>query len=140
MLIKTHSLPFPFLFSLSKRWHHGCSSVVLSERSEWKYLLHSLTFHRKRNGKTLMLIKTHSLPFPFLFPCPTLSPWMLFCHLERQSRGLMAEADSSTPVLRTYARNNRKSKNRRKEKFFSRFFFFRMSVVCFILIFVLRRC
>ena len=27
---KTHSLPFSFLFSLSKRWHHGCSSVVLS--------------------------------------------------------------------------------------------------------------
>ena len=32
-----------------------------------KDLLHSLTFHRKRNGKPLMLTKTHSLPFPFLF-------------------------------------------------------------------------
>ena len=41
--------------------------VILSERSEWRDLLHSLTFHRKRNGKPLMLSKTHSLPFPFLF-------------------------------------------------------------------------
>ena len=32
-----------------------------------------LIFHRKRNGKPLMLIKTHSLPFPFLFLCPTLA-------------------------------------------------------------------
>ena len=62
------------------------------------------------------------------------------CHPERQSRGLMAEADSSTPVLRTYARNDRKSKNRRKEKFFSRFFFFRRSGYCLFHIFVLRRC
>ncbi len=30
----------------------------------------------------------------------------LFCHLVRQSRGLLAEADSSTPVLRTFARND----------------------------------
>ena len=27
----------------------------------------SSPFHRKRNGKPLMLTKTHSLPFPFLF-------------------------------------------------------------------------
>ena len=31
---------------------------------------------------------------------------MLSCHLERQSRGLTAKADSSTPVLRTSARND----------------------------------
>ena len=31
---------------------------------------------------------------------------MLSCHLERQSRGLIAKADSSTPVLRTSARND----------------------------------
>ena len=79
MLSKTHSLPFPFLFSLSKCCHPKRQPVVLSavegpaltailtERSEWRDLLHSLTFHRKRNGKTLMLTKTHSLPFPFLF-------------------------------------------------------------------------
>ena len=30
-------------------------------------LLFGSSFRRKRNGKTLMLIKTHSLPFPFLF-------------------------------------------------------------------------
>ena len=79
MLSKTHSLPFPFLFSLSKCCHPKRQPVVLSavegpaltailtERSEWRDLLHRLTFHRKRNGKTLMLTKTHSLPFPFLF-------------------------------------------------------------------------
>ena len=65
---------------------------------------------------------------------------ILSCHLGHQPRGLLVEADSPTPVLRTYARNDRKSKNRRKEKFFSRFFFFRMFLYCFILIFVLRRC
>ena len=31
---------------------------------------------------------------------------MLSCHLERQSRGLTAKADSSAPVLRTSARND----------------------------------
>ena len=82
MLTKTHSLPFPFLFFFVQRCHPEQQPVVLSaaegpaltailtERSEWKDLLHSLTFHRKRNGKTLMLSKTHSLPFPFLFLCP----------------------------------------------------------------------
>ena len=67
-----------------------------------KDLLHSLTFHRKRNGKPLMLIKTHSLPFPFLFLCSnTGSSRRLSCHLERQSRGLIAKADSSAPDLRS---------------------------------------
>ena len=143
MLIKTHSLPFPFLFSLSKRWHHGCSSVILTERSEWRDLPCSLSFHRKRGmekrscyrkrirclfhssflsnavtssgsrgtccfspslpergmEKRSCYRKTHSLPFPFLFSVQR-------CHLERQSRGLLAEADSSTPVLRTFARND----------------------------------
>ena len=42
--------------------------VILTERSEWKdLLLFGSLLHRKRNGKTLMLIKTHSLPFPFRF-------------------------------------------------------------------------
>ena len=41
-----------------------------------------------------MLTKTHSLPFPFLFSLS--KRWHVpnaFCRLERQSRGLMAEAD-----------------------------------------------
>ena len=67
---KTHSLPFPFLFSLSKRWHHGCSSIVLS----------------RVEG--------------------SVSPCHPSCHLERQSRGLLAEADSPASVLRTFARND----------------------------------
>ena len=46
---------------------------ILTERSEWKDLLYRLTLHGKRNGKPLMLTKTHSLPFPFRFFCPTLS-------------------------------------------------------------------
>ena len=40
-----------------------------------------------------MLTKTHSLPFPFLFSLS--KRWHVpnaFCRLERQSRGLMAEA------------------------------------------------
>ena len=64
MLTKTHSLPFPFLFSV-QRCRPERSYVVLSaaERPAALALLRS----KKRNGKTLMLTKTHSLPFPFLF-------------------------------------------------------------------------
>ena len=47
--------------------------VILTERSERKDLLHRFALHRKRNGKPLMLIKTHSLPFPFLFLYPNAS-------------------------------------------------------------------
>ena len=56
--------------------------VIPTERSEWRDLLHCLTFHRKRNGKPLMLTKTHSLPFPFLF----------LCHGERRTK---SEAEPS---------------------------------------------
>ena len=123
MLIKTHSLPFPFLFfcpnaDLSRAAAEGPVSpvipggrrhpVILTERSEWKdLLLFGSLLHQKRNGKPLMLIKTHSLPFPFLFFYTNADlSRRLFCHLERQSRGLLEKADSSAPVLRTYARNN----------------------------------
>ena len=89
MLSKTHSLPFPFLFfcpnaDLSRAAAEGHVSpvipggrrhpVILTERSEWKdLLLFGSLLHQKRNGKPLMLIKTHSLPFPFLFYCSTLA-------------------------------------------------------------------
>ena len=85
------------------------ASVILSvgRSPKPKDLLHSLTFHRKRNGKPLMLSKTHSLPFHSSFLCSNAgSSRRLSCHLERQSRGLTAKADSSTPVLRTSARND----------------------------------
>ena len=35
--------------------------VVLTERSEWRDLSYRLHCHQKRNGKPLMLIKTHSM-------------------------------------------------------------------------------
>ena len=114
MLSKMHSLTFPFLFSVL-RCRPERSYVVLSaaERPAALALLRS----KKRNGKTLMLIKTHSLPFPFLFSVQRchperqprdllfLSPQAYFLS-ERQSRGLLTEADSPASVLRTYARND----------------------------------
>ena len=47
------SIPLFFVMVNVGRWHH----VIPTERSEWRDLLHRLTFHRKRNGKTLMLSK-----------------------------------------------------------------------------------
>ena len=52
--------------------------VIPTERSEWRDLLHSLTFHRKRNGKPLMLTKNafaaFSIPLFFVMVSGGRSP------------------------------------------------------------------
>ena len=105
MLSKTHSLSFPFLFSV-QRCRPERSYVVLSaaERPAALALLRS----KKRNGKTLMLTKTHSLPFPFLFflsnaaiPSSSLSSFMSPRAAVERSAGRGRFLDSGPSDLRS---------------------------------------
>ena len=121
-----------------QRCRHGCSFVVLSAaegsaspviltvRSEWRDLPCSLSFHRKRGmEKRSCYRKTHSLPFPFLFFYTNADlSRRLFCHLERQSRGLLTEADSSTPGLGPTLGMTEKAKTVGKRNSFPGFSFF----------------